>query len=589
MKKLLAFVFVLFSLSLSAQTPTHNCGTTVRHMGNIDHCERVLQDHISSRNRALNDVYVIPTVFHVIHLGEPVGSGTNISDEQLYSAVVALNEDFRKIPGTNGDGIGVDTNIEFCLAVRDPDGNPHSGINRVDGRVVTNYEELGIETVSDLGASEEDIKNLSKWDQEQYMNVWIVSEIGGNNAMGGVQGYAYLPQPDLHQNDGIVILHNAIGTVGNLKPNTQLNRVLTHEAGHYLDLYHTFHNSSDCIESNCETNGDRVCDTPVTTLNTTCSSPACDGTQQVENYMDYTSGTCKNAYTAGQTDRMRAAVEVFRPEILLSLGCQPSSTVDAGINDVLIPTMTACAEDIIPVVRLINYGADDLTSVVIKYQFSTSDVFEYTWSGLLTTGQIEDVELPTYTLTTSDTQLIAYTELPGDEIPENDAWLEDFTTIQSNGLQLDLVLDFFGSETTWEIRDTTNTLLLSGGPYQNNMPGLLTEDICLASGCYEFTIFDDFGDGMSFIDGSYILYDDETTYAEGGGDFGDFETTAFCIEEPCFGDINGDGERDVADLLFITGSYGSSGENIPGDINGDGAVNASDILDFIGVYGTSCP
>ena len=48
-------------------------------------------------------VHVIPLVFHVVHLGAPTGQAENISDAQLQSAVDALNEDFRKSPGSNGD------------------------------------------------------------------------------------------------------------------------------------------------------------------------------------------------------------------------------------------------------------------------------------------------------------------------------------------------------------------------------------------------------------------------------------------------------------------------------------------------------
>ena len=57
---------------------------------------------------------VIPVVFHVIHKGSLYGEFENISDAQIQSAVVALNEDFRKIPGSNGDGNGVDTGMSFA-------------------------------------------------------------------------------------------------------------------------------------------------------------------------------------------------------------------------------------------------------------------------------------------------------------------------------------------------------------------------------------------------------------------------------------------------------------------------------------------
>ena len=45
-------------------------------------------------------VKIIPVVVHVIH----DGGTNNISDAQIQSQIDVLNEDFRKITGTNGDG-----------------------------------------------------------------------------------------------------------------------------------------------------------------------------------------------------------------------------------------------------------------------------------------------------------------------------------------------------------------------------------------------------------------------------------------------------------------------------------------------------
>ncbi|MEQ8424598.1 MAG: hypothetical protein RIA63_07795, partial [Cyclobacteriaceae bacterium] len=41
--------------------------------------------------------YVIPIVFHIIHNGEPIGTGTNISDEQIISQINVLNKDFQRL------------------------------------------------------------------------------------------------------------------------------------------------------------------------------------------------------------------------------------------------------------------------------------------------------------------------------------------------------------------------------------------------------------------------------------------------------------------------------------------------------------
>ncbi len=58
-------------------------------------------------------------------------------------------------------------------------------------------------------------------------------------------------------------------------------------------------------------------------------------------------------------------------------------------------------------------------------------------------------------------------------------------------------------------------------------------------------------------------------------------------ESHCFGDINGDGFIDTADLLLLLGDFGCL-MNCSSDLTGDGFVNTDDLLAFLGVYGTSC-
>jgi len=72
-------------------------------------------------------------------------------------------------------------------------------------------------------------------------------------------------------------------------------------------------------------------------------------------------------------------------------------------------------------------------------------------------------------------------------------------------------LDQFQSETTWEIHDSTGTLLYAGGPYSmapDYQPQF--ENVCLPVGEISFTIYDSYGDGLNGSlwggnDGSYYL------------------------------------------------------------------------------------
>jgi len=110
-------------------------------------------------NRAT--VLTIPVVVHVIHNGDALGIGENISDAQVLSQIRVLNEDFRRMlgtPGYNTNPLGADIEIEFCMAQTAPNGAATNGIDRVNTGVASytsmaatdamkNYYHLGSNTI----------------------------------------------------------------------------------------------------------------------------------------------------------------------------------------------------------------------------------------------------------------------------------------------------------------------------------------------------------------------------------------------------------------------------------------------------------
>ena len=292
---------------------------------------------------------VIPVVFHVIHTGAPYGQQENITDEQIQSAVVALNEDFG-----NASGEGFDTGISFVLACRDPSGDPTNGILRVDGSAVAGYGSQGIAHAGSAnGADEGDVKSLSTWPTESYINVWVVSEINDNDGGGGVQAYAAIGVSG-GASDGVTIMHNLVGTVGTLKATDGLNKTMAHEFGHHLNLLHTFNDTYSCQpESNCQVQGDGVCDTPPTVENGGCNSPNCPGAL-IENLMDYTPNSCKTGFTQGQSDRMWTCLAHQRPGLLNSLGGVPVVAKDLALE--ALDGAMGCGDGYAPKVRVINQG-----------------------------------------------------------------------------------------------------------------------------------------------------------------------------------------------------------------------------------------
>jgi len=298
-----------------------------------------------------NGVLEIPVVVHIIHSGQAVGVGANISDAQINSAMTQLNDRFRKTPGTHGDAAGVDVEIDFVLATRDPNCNATTGIVRVNGSSVTNYATEGISAGQGSGAVEQDIKNLSKWPNTDYMNVWVVSEIENNNGLFGIQGYAYFPGASSAV-DGVVILHSAFGSLGTVNSFNNLGRTFTHEVGHYLNLYHTFegdNSGASCpvAGNNCGSgSGDCCSDTEVhirqasncpTGTNNTCTGATYG--LVLNNYMNYSSQACADMYTSAQKTRMRAALYTTRSGLLSSLGATPITT-PAPVAAVCTPSTT---------------------------------------------------------------------------------------------------------------------------------------------------------------------------------------------------------------------------------------------------------
>ena len=490
-------------------------------------------NRVKHPSQRTDEIYTIPVVVHVIHNGEAYGTGTNITNEQIFSAIQALNEDFRRMAGTNGFGNGVDVGIEFCLAARNPSGQPTNGIVRVNGSSVTNYSSMGIEASAGTGAIEESVKALSTWPRDSYMNIWVVNEIENNDGGSGIQGYAYFPVNS--PIDGIVALYNAFGTVGNLKPYTNMNRTLTHEVGHYFGLYHTFNSTTSCSgETNCATQGDRVCDTPPTIQAGSCSTPACGGTQQVENYMDYTSQTCQDMYTDGQKLRMRTTLETQRTSILTSMGCMPVYQNDIGITAILSPSGTNCAGGITPQVTLANFGGLSLTSATIQYNVNGVGTSNYNWSGTLAPGSSTTVTLPAINPAAGSHTFYAWTSAPNGSTDENAANNQTtgvFAVTAGSAAQLDVILDYYGTETSWTIGDLNSTILMNGGPYVNGQQGLHNvTPVCLAEGCYTLTMNDVYGDGQGFTNGSFVLTAaDGSVLAQGAGNWGDASVNDFCI------------------------------------------------------------
>ncbi|WP_020568366.1 Ig-like domain-containing protein [Neolewinella persica] len=279
----------------------------------------------------------------VIHLLEDV---PGISDEAVVNAVASLNNAYthsQKYPNGGDFSIGtrgVDTEIEFCLAQRAPDGGLTNGIVRWE----TDYARM------DVDLEDAKLKTQGQWDPRRYLNIWVVSSgidteidqsyrgstswdrdsgLGGySGGPGGVVG------PDA-PTDGVIVV--GLGAA-----------LVAHENGHYLSLAHTF--AGGCSNNDCLVDGDGICDTPPDNSRAGCNQNSCDTDtlsnysngffptdvpDMTSNFMDYSS--CPNEFTQGQADKMHFVIDNYRNQLAIEApsnndACNRPCTADFNIS-----------------------------------------------------------------------------------------------------------------------------------------------------------------------------------------------------------------------------------------------------------------
>ena len=189
---------------------------------------------------------------------------------------------------------------------------------------------------------------------------------------------------------------------------------------------------------------------------------------------------------------------------------------DAALSLIEGANKTYCTDQIQPSIRIMNAGLDTLKTVSINFGYDGQITQSIAWSGALSRYETAVIQLPSIVLPAGTHTLKAIVQMPNgvaDQNLTNDTLLSQFNLVVGGSyVKLDLLLDCWGSETSWQVVNNQNTVIYSSPAYADDNAVLIKDSFCLNAGCFTFKLFDKYGDGMSGqgcngVGGGYMLKD----------------------------------------------------------------------------------
>ena len=255
------------------------------------------------------------------------------------------------------------------------------------------------------------------------------------------------------------------------------------------------------------------------------------------NFMDYSDDACMNIFTQGQKQRAMAVLNTSRVGLISSNSCQPFilPNADAGISAIINPNNldVECASPVYPIVVLKNFSSDTLFITTIKYSVNGGIPEYQVWNGALAQYQTDIINLSGITASGTSHTFFVSTINPNNSADintQNDSQTTAFSTQYGNKINLKLVTDNYGLETSWKLYDDSFNLIDGEDSLASNT--LYQKNYCLEDGCYNFIISDTYGDGFccNYGNGFFTIKKEiGNSILASSSPFGLSDTSHFCI------------------------------------------------------------
>lgn len=199
---------------------------------------------------------------------------------------------------------------------------------------------------------------------------------------------------------------------------------------------------------------------------------------------------------------------------LYSRPLQPST--DAETVNIIFPSNIQAWQPFTGQLVVKNFGQQPITQIDGTISINGGNAKSFTWAGTINSFKSATISLAgMYGICGTNHVKICILQVnqANETNMANNVISGSFSASEAQLVKIDLTTDNLGSETTWELKNSNNQVLLSGGPYEDGTINHITDSISLTSGCYTFYIYDAGNNGICCAsgNGSYTLTNLSTT------------------------------------------------------------------------------